>query len=85
MDTKAKKAEKELTEEELYSRIGKRMRELREERGKSLLYVGGELGYSESCLSRKENGKRSFSAYEVMQIANYYGVCVSYFYQESEF
>lgn len=81
MDTKAKKAEKELTEEELYSRIGKRMRELREERGKSLLYVGGELGYSESCLSRKENGKRPFSAFEVMQIANYYGVRVSDFYE----
>lgn len=81
MDTKAKKAEKELTEEDLYSRIGKRMRELREERGKSLLYVGGELGYSESCLSRKENGKRPFSAFEVMQIANYYGVRVSDFYE----
>ena len=62
-------------------KIGKRMRELREERGKSLLYVGGELGYSESCLSRKENGKRPFSAFEVMQIANYYGVRVSDFYE----
>lgn len=81
MNTKAKKDEKGLTEEELYIRIGKQMRKLREERGKSLLYVGGELGYSESCLSRKENGKRPFSAFEVMQIANYYGVRVSDFYE----
>jgi transcriptional regulator with XRE-family HTH domain len=48
------------SEMEARIRIGKRLREVREDRGYTLAKAGLEMGMDESTVSRIENGKHNF-------------------------
>ncbi len=50
------------------------LRELREQRGKSVRGAAADLGLTPSFLSRLERGERGFGAEVSSRIANYYGV-----------
>ena len=57
--------------------IGRRLRELRVERGLSLAAVATATGLSASSLSMTENGKSDITFGRLQQLINYYGVTLS--------
>lgn len=64
--------------------LGNRIRILRESKGLKLLTVADDLGFSESDLSRKERGMRSFSPEDIERFSEYYNVSLDYLYGKPE-
>ena len=56
--------------------LGRRLADLREERGLSQVDLAEQLNYSPSVLSRIESGQRGLGAGEALEFADFFGVSV---------
>jgi len=59
--------------------IGRRLKQLRENRGESQEDLARVLGYSRVSISRYESGERPISLKTLQKIADHYGVSINYF------
>jgi transcriptional regulator with XRE-family HTH domain len=66
------------------NRIGKRIRELRMKEGYTLRELGERLNFDYSYLSRVENGRKIPSIELLQQMADFFGVDISYFFMKDE-
>ena len=58
--------------------FGKRLKELRAEKGLSTLKLGKELGVSDATISRWENGISNIKSEELIIVAQFFGVTSDY-------
>ena len=58
--------------------FGKRLKELRTEKGLSTLKLGKEIGVSDATISRWENGISNIKSEELIIVAQYFGVTADY-------
>jgi transcriptional regulator with XRE-family HTH domain len=70
-------------EKQMRAYIGKRIREVRKQKGKSLKDVSEAINYDLSSLSKVERGEYEASYDALKNIADYLGVKTSYFFGES--
>ncbi|WP_271629040.1 helix-turn-helix domain-containing protein [Caldicellulosiruptor sp. DIB 104C] len=70
--------------EEVYKKIGKRLQELRKQRGFTQEQVAKYLGITQEQLSHYENGKREVSVDILLQLARLYGCDYNYLLGEEQ-
>jgi transcriptional regulator with XRE-family HTH domain len=68
----------------MFNMIGKNLRELRKNQGKSQIDVARETGISQKNLSKYETGKFRPKYETLTRLADYYNVTVSYILGEAE-
>lgn len=69
--------------QERYAFLLRRLREAREARGLTQGQVGASIGKPQSYIAKIELGERRVDVIELYEIANLYGLPVSYFISES--
>lgn len=65
--------------DDLYKRIGERIRAAREKKGYTQAEVARVLGYTQTAVSKFERGEREISLVDLRKIANLLGQPMSYF------
>ena len=60
------------------SKLSKRLKELREERGLSMLALSKEIGISDSSISRWEHEETDIRGEQLMVLAKFFGVRTDY-------
>ena len=58
--------------------FGERLKELRNEKGLSILQLGNELGVSDATICRWENDKSDVKAEQIVLVAQYFKVTTDY-------
>ena len=59
-------------------KIGKRLKDLRKEKGITQLQLAMELNMSQNTISRYETGERQAGYNELIKIADYFNVSIDY-------
>jgi len=59
------------------TKLGEKLKTIREQKGLSQSYVGDRLGVSRNCVSNYERGTRSINAIDLFRLADIYEIDVN--------
>lgn len=68
----------DLTDEEIISMFSKRLRQLRDERGLTLIQLSAYTGLGVTTISQYENGKRAPHLIQLIKLSEFFSVSVNY-------